>query len=684
LGGYASSRRVEEGSRSLSEVSEALTGHLSESSLSRWVWVVPDIAALDRDFAYLVPPSLTEVATVGSIVRVSLHGRRVKGWIVAEGNDSAPPFALQPIVEVVGVGPPPSVVELSKWAAWRWAGRRRSLLKTASPPRNVKSIPRQSSSVVRTDQLHHPSPSRLEYVHAESSQGGGATEALPNLPDDWLARLPSAEVVAVDAVAAGRAVIRLAPGYHGFDLLTEIALSLRRAGKGRSKESHQQVDRGDAAEGCILVLAPSKERVARLVTYLRAAGFPVAELPDQWALAASGGRIVVGTRSAALAPCPRLDAVVVFDAESDTYKEERTPTVDARLIVAERAKRDEALMVMISPCPSMTVMKLGELITTSRTTERAGWPAVEVVDRSKDDPRLGLLSEQAVFYMRRTLREQLPSGVVPVVCVLNRKGKAKLLICARCGEVARCEECGGVLIQTSKETEVPTLTCPSCKTTRPQVCAGCGSSRLKTVKPGVSRVGEELEALLGVPVAQVTGESKWVPTAPVVVGTEAVFYRVPKAKLVILLDLDQEILHPKLRTISQSMAMLARAARTVGPRSRGGRLLLQTRSATHEVVKALLHADPWLAARAEISWLDEIGMPLSSPMAKITGMAAREFIESINEFRGKDGFPSVQTFPLGEEAFGVSAATIEEVCDALALVPRPSGRLRIDVEPVDL
>ena len=50
------------------------------------------------------------------IVRVALHGRRVRGWVVADNVasevDSA---ALRPLLAVASVGPPESVVT----ALWR-------------------------------------------------------------------------------------------------------------------------------------------------------------------------------------------------------------------------------------------------------------------------------------------------------------------------------------------------------------------------------------------------------------------------------------------------------------------------------------------------------------------------------------------------------------------------------------
>ena len=73
------------------------------------------------------------------------------------------------------------------------------------------------------------------------------------------------------------------------------------------------------------------------------------------------------------------------------------------------------------------------------------------------------------------------------------------------------------------------------------VCARCGATRMKALRLGVTRVREELEALAGVPVAEVwgpaadEGEDDRIRRARVVVGTEAALHRVPDADAVVVL-----------------------------------------------------------------------------------------------------------------------------------------------------
>ena len=67
-----------------------------------------------------------------------------------------------------------------------------------------------------------------------------------------------------------------------------------------------------------------------IASRLRKAGLTVALLPEQWAQAAAGVDVVVGTRTAVWAPCPGPASVVVLDEHDEALQEERTPTWHAR------------------------------------------------------------------------------------------------------------------------------------------------------------------------------------------------------------------------------------------------------------------------------------------------------------------------------------------------------------------
>ena len=80
----------------------------------------------------------------------------------------------------------------------------------------------------------------------------------------------------------------------------------------------------------------------------------------------------------------------------------------------------------------------------------------------------------------------------------------------------------GPVVQPDEDT----LRCTRCGTERPVLCHVCGSTRFRVLRPGVARLSEELAALVGEPVDEVTGASSDVAaTTRVVVGTEAALHR---------------------------------------------------------------------------------------------------------------------------------------------------------------
>ena len=568
--------------------------------------VLPDVPAIAKTFDYLVPDALRDQVRVGDMVRIELHGRRVGGWIVA--LDVVPPadVTLRPLAKRSGMGPSADLIELARWAAWRWAGRPASFLKTASPDRLV----------------HH-------------------------LPAPRINRAPAPRVgpVLQAALADGRAVVRLPPSAD----LAAVAAVI-------------------AAQGNALIVCPTIAMSTSIASSLRRSGLPIAHHPAEWA-AGTAGATVVGARSAVWAPVADLAAVLVLDEHDEGHQQEQSPSWHARDVAIERAARAGVPCVLTSPCPTLEAMEWGTLHTPERGRERTGWPTVQVVDRREEDPRrAGLISPVLTSLLRSEQR---------VLCVLNRTGRSKHLACVACGELARCAVC-----EASVEQPALDLGCRRCGATRPVVCLHCGATAFKNVRAGVTRVREEMEALVAEPVAELTATSGAdEATTRVVVGTEAMLQRIGRADAVVFLDLDQELLAPRYRAAEQAFGLVARAARAVAASARtpgrgGGRLVLQTRSPDHEVVQAAVHADPSRVSDAERDRRQLLHLPPYAAMAEVSGAAGPAFIDAL-------GAPSgVEVAAVAEGRWLLRAADHRTLCDALAVVRRPPGRLRIEVDPL--
>ncbi len=442
-----------------------------------------------------------------------------------------------------------------------------------------------------------------------------------------------------DAFDHGVATVRVAPDDDGLG----VALAACR--------------RGDA-----LILTADTARARHLAVALRRAGVSVALAPDEWA-AAAGGATVVGTRSAAWMPMPDLAAVVVIDEHDERFKEERTPAWHAREVALERARRAGVPAVMTSAVPSLEALRSGPLLRRDRSIERDDWPIVDVLDRRDEDP-----TKSGPF--AADLRRHI-DGDRRVVCVLNRTGRARLLACAACGELVRSDDGGQIMRLVDDE-----LVSADGLERRPVVCTGCGSTTLKTLRMGVERASEELEAFLGEPVDEITAASEQRPQRRVAIGTEAVLHRIDRADVVVFLDFDQELLAVRQRAAEQAMAMISQAARLVGGRGSGGRVVVQTRQPEHEVILAAGRGDPSLVAVAERDRRRPLRLPPYGAQVSISGDGAAALIDSFGTVEG------VQVRGPLDDRWLLRAESHAPILDRLAEIERPAARVRIDVDPL--
>jgi primosomal protein N' (replication factor Y) len=638
------------------------------------VRVRTDVPALSKLFDYAVPEGWTDVVVVGTRVRVALHGRRVGGWVV--DDDVRPPEGVEPL-ELSGWsgwGPPPPVIDLAEWAAWRWAGPVPFFLGVASPAGPVRRLPEGSAGPAGSDGPEEP------------AEGEGPEGVRPaTVFDDLVAR----------AVAEGASTaLRIPPTTDLIDLVRAVV------------HAPETV----ARPGGVLVLVPSVGWAERLCGRLVRRGY---RATTDWAAARAGWPIVVGSRASAWAPLPAVSAALVLDAHDESYREESAPTYSAVDVVAERARRAGSPCIVTSPCPP-TVVRAGRAEhALPVAAERAGWSAVECVDRRGADPRTGMFSEEFVRLARAVLDD--PDAVArrgPLVCFYDRTGRARLLACAACGELARCTTCGAAVAQ--HETEHGTgLRCPRCGDERPLVCAACGKLRLKTVRAGVSRLREEVAALLGTEVGEVSGPpvarpaaartaarsaartaarsagagerpagGDGIPATPVLIGTEAVLHRVRRAAAVVFLDIDLHLLAPRFSATDETLALLVRASRMVGPRHVGpasARLLVQTRVPDHPVLQAVARGDLSGVVEGEESMRRSARLPPFSALASVSGPLAAGYADALRVAGAGTG---VTLSELPDGAYLVQAPDHGALCDLLAAVPRPGGRgLRVAVDP---
>ena len=523
--------------------------------------VVPDVTGVDKVFDYLIPSELQDVIAIGDRVRVPLHGRNVPGWVSEIGSTSD---------GFTDVG----------------EAKLRAVIKRlgVGPSSEVVQLAKWAS---------HRWCGRLRAFFVAAS------------PSTLVAVLPTARYQRSQVKAAADPEVSLA--------VRELRSLLVQRGP---LKSPVDVMVGAAVVGPTLVIVPTVIRARLFAASLKRHGLTVAVLPDEWDSAAGGVDVVIGSRTAVFARVPQLCSVVVIDEHDDSLREERTPTWHARDVAIERARQLNISCILVSALPSVAAkVWAGDRVVKSVEQEVASeWPTIQLIDRTQDERwSNSLLSSDFIAELRDHSRR--------IVAVLNTKGRARLLACASCKSLARCSSCdAAVEIGATGQ-----FSCPRCATERPQVCLKCSSTKFLTLKPGVSKLREEIAQAAGRKIAEVvevTGGADSVSidqSKMLFVGTEAALHRVHEADTVVFLDIDQELAAPRYRASEIVGSLLVHASRLVGRSEIGGKVMVQTHSVDSPVLQAMatLRIDEYLQSVSEMRSF--MKLPPFGALAQLSG-----------------------------------------------------------------
>lgn len=423
-----------------------------------------------------------------------------------------------------------------------------------------------------------------------------------------------------------------------------------------------------ASDRPTIVIVPTQHRARLLAASLKSNGFSVALWPQEWASALGGVDLVVGTRSVVWAPVSQLSMIVVVDEHDDLLQEERSPTWHARDVAIERTHRIGALCVLLSPTPSQVARNWAgsRVVELPATQVQYSWPKIDILDRNQDEKwSTSLISSELISELRDTTRR--------VVCVYNTKGQARLIACGSCRTIFRCEQCDAAVTQRDRTT----LECPRCAVTRPVVCQACGSSSSALLKPGVSRLREELQAAANRDVEEVTaGTIEIDQRLDVFIGTEAVLHRVQSADTVVFLDIDAELLAPRYRASELVATLVVHAARLVGSSTKGPRILIQTHTPDNQLLAGLSTGNLDAYSASEQFRRRLLKFPPFGALAEVTGPGTQTFLESLGSSL------LVQTVIKDASHGLVRAQSWQELSETLLNAKRPAkSRLSIHVDP---
>jgi primosomal protein N' (replication factor Y) len=366
--------------------------------------------------------------------------------------------------------------------------------------------------------------------------------------------------------------------------------------------------------------------------------------------------VVVGPRSALFAPLERLGLIIVDEEHEASYKQDaevwgsNKVFYDARATARKLAELVGGVVILGSATPSLEsfyAAQRGELTLlnmprrvmghgTAPSAETADAPVaygelppVEVVDM-----RLELRAGNRSILSRSLqaeLRSTLDAGQQAIL-FLNRRGSSTFVMCRDCGHVQDCPRCD---VPLTYHERANVLICHHCNRRYPipEICPNCNSKRIKYFGSGTQRIEELVHEFA--PEARVLrwdadtarrrGEHESIlrsfanHEADVLVGTQMIAkgLDLPLVTLVGVVAADVGLYLPDFRSGERTFQLLTQVAGRAGRSRHGGRVVIQTYTPDHYVIRAAAQHDYLGFFRREISYREEYRYPPLRRMARL-------------------------------------------------------------------
>ncbi|MFP8968104.1 primosomal protein N' [Pokkaliibacter sp. CJK22405] len=339
--------------------------------------------------------------------------------------------------------------------------------------------------------------------------------------------------------------------------------------------------------------------------------------------------ILIGTRSALMAPMPNLGLIVIDEEHDASFKQQEGFRYHARDLAIVRAQRAQVPVLLGSATPSLESLHnaLRQHYRYHRLDERAGNAIAPTIERL-DIRKLPLQDGFSEPLLAR-MQAHLEAGQ-QVLVFLNRRGFAPSLHCPSCGWLAECEFCDARMTLHKRSRS---LNCHHCDhmTPIPLTCPECHQPGLEPVGQGTERGEDSLQQhfpetpVIRIDRDTVRGKTRMETLLEpvhkgepcILVGTQmlAKGHHFPNVTLVAIIDADQGLFSADFRGMERMAQLLVQVAGRAGRADKAGEVILQTAHADHPLIETLCDEGYRAFAQQELISREHVGLPPWQPMA---------------------------------------------------------------------
>lgn len=344
--------------------------------------------------------------------------------------------------------------------------------------------------------------------------------------------------------------------------------------------------------------------------------------------------LVIGTRSAIFAPLSNIGLIIIDEEQEYSYKQEQQPRYHAREVARERARRNNAVLLLGSATPSIETYYCSEIGKSIRLdmSYRAGdalLPEINIVDMKK----VGLKARSQII--SPLLEDKIMNALdrsEQCILFLNRRGFTPYTICRNCGNILTCPNCS-VGLNYHKDQGI--YLCHYCGNNYSNlaICPSCGSSYLQQTGYGTQRVEEDVRLMFPqARIARLDLDSSTLKgiqdkilqgmkdgNIDILIGTQMVAKGLdfPGVSLVGILDADGMLTLPDFRSGERCFQLIVQAAGRAGRSSISGEVIIQTYNPDNQLLSYAAQQDYAAFYREEIKWRQMLNYPPFSHILRL-------------------------------------------------------------------
>lgn len=340
--------------------------------------------------------------------------------------------------------------------------------------------------------------------------------------------------------------------------------------------------------------------------------FPDAERVEIWQkqLREEGYDIILGVRSSIFLPFRNLGLVIVDEEHENTYKQQDpAPRYHARSAAIVLAAMYGAKTLLGTATPSIetwhnaTTDKYGlvELKERYKEIQLPEIISVDIKELHRKKRMVGQFSPLLVKDIREALERK-----EQVILFQNRRGFAPMVECRTCGWVPKCKNCD---VSLTYHKGMNQLTCHYCGYTYqlPRSCPACEGVEIVNRGFGTEKIEDDIKILFPeASIARMDLDTTRTRTAyekiisdfeqgktDILIGTQMVSKGLDfdHVSIVGILNADTMLNYPDFRSYERAFQLMAQVSGRAGRKNKRGRVVLQTKSIDHPVIRQVITND---------------------------------------------------------------------------------------------